>query len=369
MKLFKNTKASRGIRLTAIALAMVVLVSGTVMLQGHSSAAAEDNKVIVTSPFTAAVAEVKDSVVGVRNYQVVRYSNNGYGSFGDWGNFFGFGNWGNGYGYGDGYGNNYGDQNRSEEVLAGTGSGVVIADHYVLTNFHVVEKATSLKVTVAKDDVDEPDLYSAVVVASDENLDIAVIYAPDLDLKPVQLGDSDTLQVGDWAICIGNPLAERFYGTVTAGIVSALNRSVNNTSYDKYGHKDVTTNTMIQVDAAINNGNSGGGMFSVTGELMGIPTLKYSGTAYAGADSRALLRQVVAMLQNEGFCVGNIDATLVAQKPKMAPYLPQMRQHIADDCGVALSCVNVKATTEEGLGFTGAMQGIAAHCVCLIRRA
>ena len=117
MKLFKNTKASRGIRLTAIALAMVVLVSGTVMLQGHSSAAAEDNKVIVTSPFTAAVAEVKDSVVGVRNYQVVRYSNNGYGSFGDWGNFFGFGNWGNGYGYGDGYGNNYGDQNRSEEVL------------------------------------------------------------------------------------------------------------------------------------------------------------------------------------------------------------------------------------------------------------
>ena len=91
--------------------------------------------------------------------------------------------------------------------------------------------------------------------------------------------------------------------------------------------------------------------------------------AYAGADSRALLRQVVAMLQNEGFCVGNIDATLVAQKPKMAPYLPQMRQHIADDCGVALSCVNVKATTEEGLGFTGAMQGIAAHCVCLIRRA
>ena len=284
MKLFKNTKASRGIRLTAIALAMVVLVSGTVILQGHSSAAAEDNKVIVTSPFTAAVAEVKDSVVGVRNYQVVRYSNNGYGSFGDWGNFFGFGNWGNGYGYGDGYGNNYGDQNRSEEVLAGTGSGVVIADHYVLTNFHVVEKATSLKVTVAKDDVDEPDLYSAVVVASDENLDIAVIYAPDLDLKPVQLGDSDTLQVGDWAICIGNPLAERFYGTVTAGIVSALNRSVNNTSYDKYGHKDVTTNTMIQVDAAINNGNSGGGMFSVTGELMGIPTLKYSGTAYAGAD-------------------------------------------------------------------------------------
>ena len=104
MKLFKNTKASRGIRLTAIALAMVVLVSGTVILQGHSSAAAEDNKVIVTSPFTAAVAEVKDSVVGVRNYQVVRYSNNGYGSFGDWGNFFGFGNWGNGYGYGDGTG-------------------------------------------------------------------------------------------------------------------------------------------------------------------------------------------------------------------------------------------------------------------------
>ncbi|MGN0972854.1 MAG: S1C family serine protease, partial [Aristaeellaceae bacterium] len=96
------------------------------------------------------------------------------------------------------------------------------------------------------------------------------------------LGDSDTLQVGDWAICIGNPLGQEFSGTVTTGIVSALNRAVSSQTYDKYGRRETITNTMIQTDAAINSGNSGGGMFSVTGELMGIPTLKYTGSAYSG---------------------------------------------------------------------------------------
>ena len=69
---------------------------------------------------------------------------------------------------------------------------------------------------------------------------------------------------------------------MTVGIVSALDRAVSSTTYDKYGRKETITNTMIQTDAAINAGNSGGGMFSVTGELMGIPTLKYTGSAFSG---------------------------------------------------------------------------------------
>ncbi|MBR2287236.1 MAG: trypsin-like peptidase domain-containing protein [Clostridia bacterium] len=273
-------------KILSIALACVMLGSGIGLLTRTASAQETDTEVtqtvIVTSPFTQAISEVKDSVVGVRNYQTVRYSN--YGNSYDWSDYFGFGQWPFGNG-GRNYGNGNGGQNQptTQEVLAGTGSGVVIAEHYVLTNYHVVEDASSLKVTVAVDGQEEPDTFNAEVVATDENLDVAVIYAPKLNLKPVTLGDSDTLQVGDWAICIGNPLGEQFSGTVTTGIISALNRSISSSGYDKYGRKETTTNTMIQTDAAINNGNSGGGMFSVTGELMGIPTIKYSGTAYSGA--------------------------------------------------------------------------------------
>ena len=124
--------------------------------------------------------------------------------------------------------------------------------------------------------------YDCDVAAYDTDLDVAVLHCPDLDLPPVSLGDSDSLQVGDWAICIGNPISEEFYGTVTVGIVSALNRSIATSSTDRYGRRTSVTNTMIQVDAEINSGNSGGGMFSVTGELMGIPTLKYTSNFYFG---------------------------------------------------------------------------------------
>lgn len=89
-------------------------------------------------------------------------------------------------------------------------------------------------------------------------------------------------------------------------------------------------------------------------------------TEFLNIDSRILLRRVVALLKEKGYTVGNIDATVIAQKPKMAPYIDTMRQNIADDCGVSVDCVNVKATTEEGLGFTGELLGISAHAVCII---
>lgn len=89
---------------------------------------------------------------------------------------------------------------------------------------------------------------------------------------------------------------------------------------------------------------------------------------YQGADSRALLRKVVALLKNAGFSVGNIDATIITQAPKMAPHIPQMVANIAADCGVELNRINVKATTTEKLGFTGRGEGIAAEAVCLIQQ-
>lgn len=89
---------------------------------------------------------------------------------------------------------------------------------------------------------------------------------------------------------------------------------------------------------------------------------------YQGADSRVLLKQVIALLKNAGFSVGNVDATIIAQAPKMAPHIPQMVAHIASDCGVELNRINVKATTTEKLGFTGRGEGIAAEAVCLIQK-
>ncbi len=87
---------------------------------------------------------------------------------------------------------------------------------------------------------------------------------------------------------------------------------------------------------------------------------------FKGADSRKLLLEVVAHIKDAGYAVSNIDATIIAQAPKMRGYIDQMRENIALDCGVTLDAVNVKATTEEGLGFTGEGLAVAAHAVCLL---
>lgn len=90
--------------------------------------------------------------------------------------------------------------------------------------------------------------------------------------------------------------------------------------------------------------------------------------AYAGADSLVLLDQVTVLLAERGWRVGNVDATVIAQRPKLASYIPQMRANLARRMGVELEQVNVKATTEEGLGFTGGGEGIAAHAVVLLEK-
>lgn len=87
---------------------------------------------------------------------------------------------------------------------------------------------------------------------------------------------------------------------------------------------------------------------------------------YKGADSLKLLEQVCARIKENGYKIENIDATVLAQRPKLRPYIDEMRENIAAACGIDVSCVSVKATTEEGLGFTGKGEGIAAHAVCLI---
>ncbi len=87
---------------------------------------------------------------------------------------------------------------------------------------------------------------------------------------------------------------------------------------------------------------------------------------YRGADSRVLLREVADLLERSGFSVGNVDVTLIAQRPKIAPYVPRMRENIAADLNLPLEAVSVKATTEEGLGFTGSGEGMAAQAIAML---
>lgn len=264
----RNTETKKTLKTyMAIALALAVVMAGsTALIRMNATAGAEtatitENSTVVASPFTEAVEKVHGSVVGVSNYT-------NYASMNSYGGLYGFG-----YGFGFGNGGSRGGEDSNRQVLQGTGSGVVVARGYVLTNYHVVENASTLEVTSGD------DTYSATVAGYDESLDLAVLKVENLPLEPVVLGDSDALKVGDWAICIGNPLS--FTGTTTVGVISALNREVTSKSTDAYGRKTNNVNRMIQTDAAINAGNSGGGMFNVAGELVGVPSMKYTGSYYS----------------------------------------------------------------------------------------
>ena len=91
-----------------------------------------------------------------------------------------------------------------------------------------------------------------------------------------------------------------------------------------------------------------------------------SDDAYKGISSVLLLKKVAELIKKEGYEIGNIDSTIIAQRPKLAPYIPTMRDNIANALGISSSQVNVKATTEEGLGFTGEGLGIASQAICLL---
>lgn len=148
-------------------------------------------------------------------------------------------------------------------VESGAGSGVVIReDGYIITNNHVVSGASSIKVTMS-DDTE----YTATVVGSDSRSDIAVLKIDASGLTPAVIGNSDALAVGQTVLAVGNPLGV-LGGTVTNGIVSALNREMN---------VDGTLMTLIQTNAAVSPGNSGGGLFSENGELVGIVNAKSRG--------------------------------------------------------------------------------------------
>ncbi|MBE5786665.1 MAG: PDZ domain-containing protein [Clostridiales bacterium] len=291
----------------------------------------------VTSPFIQVANQVRNSVVGVNNYTV----SSSY------------------YGYGFNFG--YGFPGEQRESLSGTGSGVVITKYgHVLTNFHVVEGASRVTVTIANDESE----HEAQVVGYDANLDIAVLHVPGLTLTPVPLGDSDQLQVGEWAIVIGNPLGEDFARTLTVGVVSAIDRKVTDTSTDRYGRRTSITNTMIQVDAAINSGNSGGGMFNTLGQLQGIPARKYSSSGFYSTSidnigmcipinvAKPLIEQVLRAYKDEGPAAPagdeKADADVDANNPlRGKPRLGISGTHLTSNLNGALPLGVLVKTVEQ----------------------
>ena len=171
-------------------------------------------------------------------------------------------------------------------VESGAGSGGIISsDGYILTCDHVVSGASNITVTIGDKD------YPATIIGEDSTSDIAVIKIEADGLTPAIVGDSDKLAVGDNVLAVGNPLGE-LGGTVTSGIVSALNRSVSIQSSSA-----VNTMSLIQMDASVSPGNSGGGLFNMNGELEGIVNAKSS-----SSDAEGL-----------GFAIPINDAIKVAQ--------------------------------------------------------
>lgn len=159
--------------------------------------------------------------------------------------------------------------------VSSSGTGIILnKEGYIATNYHVVSYYDDYENTTIEVVLSDGTEYAAEFVGGDENNDLAVIkIEPEQELKPAVLGSSDDLRVGEIVLAIGNPLGLEFAGSVTMGIVSALDRMVS---------EENTAETMIQTDAAINPGNSGGALVNTLGEIIGITTLKVSDTDVEG---------------------------------------------------------------------------------------
>jgi serine protease Do len=173
--------------------------------------------------------------------------------------------------------------------VRGVGSGFIIEeDGLIVTNNHVVEGADDIEVTL-----DDGRKFDAELVGTDPQTDLALLRVEtDTDLPALHFGDSDGVEVGDWVVAVGNPFG--LGGTVTAGIVSARGRNINAGPYDDF----------IQTDAAINRGNSGGPMFNLDGEVIGINTAIFSpsgGSVGIGFSIPSNLAQpIIAQLRDSG---------------------------------------------------------------------
>ena len=198
----------------------------------------------------AVAAKVLPSVVGISTVSTQSYSS---------GSFFGF---------------NFGWGGDSSYDATSIGTGVIVDEAgYILTNSHVVNDGDTKSITVSLYDGSNVE---GTVLWSDANLDLAIVKIEDTgDLVAAELGDSDTLNIGTWAAAIGNPLGLDYERSMSQGIISGLNRTIT-VSSDSYSSSSTTMEGLIQTDATINSGNSGGPLLNKNGEVVGINTAKAS---------------------------------------------------------------------------------------------
>ncbi len=190
------------------------------------------------------------------------------------------------------------DSVASISTSSGSGSGVVLSeDGYIATNCHVIEDARSVSVILS-----DENTYPAKIVGADTVTDLAVLKIDAEGLSPAQFGDSNALQVGDAVVAIGDPLGISLRGTMTDGIISAINRNIT------VGNR---TMTLIQTNAALNNGNSGGPLINCYGQVIGINTMKMSGSFTSAtveglgfAIPSATVQEIVNQLITQGYVSG-----------------------------------------------------------------
>ncbi len=215
-----------------------------------------------------------------------------------------------------------------QTTSAASGSGFIITeDGYILTNHHVIEGSDSITVSLY-----DGTTYDAELIGYDASNDIAVLKVDATELVPVILGDSDNMNVGDSVVAIGNPLGELTF-SLTAGTVSAMNREVTMSSG--------VTMELFQTDCAINSGNSGGALFNLYGEVIGITNAKYSGNSGGGAS-----------IDNIAFAIPINDVWSIIQSIIEKGYIS--KPYI----GVSVSDVS-KETQSYGLPEGAAVRGIA----------
>lgn len=195
-----------------------------------------------------------------------------------------------------GFGDRGGSEYMNPQPSVGYGSGVIISkDGYVITNNHVIDKATEIEVTM-----NDNQKYKAKLIGADPTTDIALLKIEGNDFPYVPFGSSDDLKVGEWVLAVGNPF--NLTSTVTAGIVSAKGRG--GIGAGKPGGGDMTIQSFIQTDAAINPGNSGGALVNTNGQLVGINTAIYSQTGnfagYGFAVPISIAGKVVADIKEFG---------------------------------------------------------------------
>lgn len=194
----------------------------------------------------------------------------------------------------------------------GSGSGIIISqDGYIVTNNHVIEGAKTIKVIL-----NNSKEYDARVIGADSKTDLAVLKIDGSELPTAVIGDSDLLEAGERCVAIGNPLGQELAGSLTQGIISALNRTLT---------VDNVTYTLIQTDAAINPGNSGGALVNAYGEVIGINTVKVSSSQIEGlgfAIPANNAKPIIEDLINHGYVKGRpqIGVTLVYVTEQEANY-------------------------------------------------